>query len=125
MYNPTLCSLFLHLKVPPEITADPQNITTIEEVNVTFTCNATGNPLPAISWTANGSPINARHNWKFSFSVNNTQLTVTEVNRNDSGEYRCVANNSLGNATSDAAYLDVHCEYSLVVISSNATDRIF
>ena len=118
MYKPTLFSLILHFKVAAEITAHPQDITTIEDVNVTFTCNATGNPPPKISWTANASPINARHNWKFTFSVNNTQLTVTNVNRNDSGEYRCVANNSLGNATSDAAYLNVQCKYRCSVYYS-------
>ena len=39
-------------------------------------------------------------------------MTVTNVNRTDSGEYRCVANNILGNETSDVATLDVQCKYS-------------
>ena len=101
---------FLHFTVQPEITAHPQNETGIEGQNVTFTCNATGNPAPTISWTTNGSTHDTSHNSRISFSVDNKQLTITNVNRTDSGEYRCVANNSVGNATSDAAILYIQCK---------------
>ena len=94
----------------PEITAPPQNKTLTERENVTLSCNATGNPAPSISWTKNGSAANSP---RISLSLDNKQLTITNVSRDDSGDYRCVANNSIGAAvTSNAATLDVQCKYS-------------
>ena len=48
-----------------------------------------------------------------SFSGDKRQLTITNVNRTDSGEYRCVANNKLGNDTSNVATLNVRCKLSV------------
>ena len=75
---------------------------------MTLSCNATGNPVPTISWTKDGSPISS--NSSVSLSVDNKRLTITNVNRNDSGEYRCVAGNSVGNEISNAAKVDVQCK---------------
>ena len=36
---------------------------------------------------------------------------MTNVNRTDSEEYRCVANNRVGYETSNPATLDVQCKY--------------
>ena len=76
---------------------------------MTFSCNATGNPAPTISWTKDGSPVN--NNSRISLSEDNKELTIRYVSRTDSGEYQCVADNSLGNDTSNAATLDVKCKY--------------
>ena len=93
----------------PEITTHPKNVTTTEGGNLTLSCNATGNPVPKISWTKDGSPISS--NSRISLSQDDKQLTITNVNRTDSGEYRCVADNSLGNDTSNAAKLYVQCKW--------------
>ena len=78
---------------------------------MTLSCNADGNPVPTISWTRDGSPINATgSNYRISFSEDKKQLTIANVSRTDSGEYRCVASNKLGNDTSNAATLDVQCK---------------
>ena len=77
---------------------------------MTLSCNATGNPAPTISWTKNGSPIS---NHRISLPPDKKQLTITNVNRTDSGEYRCVASNSLGSDTSSAATVNVLCKYSI------------
>ena len=77
---------------------------------MTLSCNATGNPTPSISWTKDGSAINSP---RISLLSDSKQLTITNVNRDDSGDYRCVANNSIGAVvTSDAATMDVQCKYS-------------
>ena len=44
-------------------------------------------------------------------------LTITNVNRTDRGEYRCVASNRLGNATSNATILSVHCNNTSVSLA--------
>ena len=76
---------------------------------MTLSCYASGNPEPTISWTKDGSAIGS--NSRISLLGNNKQLTITNVNRTDSGEYRCVASNKLGNDTSNAATVDVKCKY--------------
>ena len=75
-----------------------------------LSCDADGNPVPIISWTRDGSLVNT--SGRFSFSADKRQLTITNVNRTDSGKYRCVASNKLGNDTSNVATLDVQCKYS-------------
>jgi len=77
---------------------------------VSLSCDAVGNPPPTISWTRDGSPVDT--SGRISLSADKKQLTITNVSRTDRGEYLCVANNSLGNATSDAATLDVQCKYN-------------
>ncbi len=96
----------------PEITGLPRNVAKTEGDNVILSCNATGNPVPTISWTINGSPVESDNSSKFSFSADTKQLIITNVRRTDSGEYRCMANNSLGN-TFNAARLDVQCTYHI------------
>ena len=76
---------------------------------MSLSCNATGNPVPKISWTKDGSPVS--NNSRISLSQDNKQLNITNVSRTDSGEYRCVASNSVGNETSNAAKLDVQCKW--------------
>jgi len=92
------------------MTVDPQAVTKTEGGNLTLSCNATGNPVPTISWTRDGSPVNT--SGRISFSENKKELTITDVSRTDSGEYRCVATNRVGNDTSNAATLNVQCKYS-------------
>lgn len=80
---------------------------------MTFSCKVDGNPVPTISWTTDGSPLDTNDNFtSISLSLDKKQLTITNVSRTDSGEYRCMASNILGNETSSAALLDVQCKYS-------------
>ena len=74
-------------------------------------CNASGNPVPTITWTRNGSVLTSSVP-RISFEAESREFTITSINRADKGDYRCVANNSEGNVTSDAATLDVQCEYT-------------
>ena len=91
----------------PKISVDPESQIEPEGSNLTLSCIADGNPVPTISWTKDGSPI--RSNPRISFSAENQQMTIKDVRRTDSGEYRCVAHNRLGNETSKAATLDIQC----------------
>ena len=92
----------------PEIVTHPQNITTREGQNVTLYCNATGNPVPTISWYKNGYPIN--NSFSTIFSPSHEQLTIRKVNRIDSGDYTCRAKNRVGTDTSNASTINVQCK---------------
>ena len=114
IFNLTILEMFLRLIFcsftvtdPPEITLHPQNETITEGNSVTFSCEAIGNPSPSISWTKKGSPLSNIGDPRI--TELNGKLTITNVNRTDGGEYRCVACNILGQATSNPATLNVQC----------------
>ena len=83
---------------------------------MTLTCNATGNPEPkTFSWNIDGSAVNTSVNPRISLSSNNKELTITNVSRKDSGEYKCDATNSVGTTCSRVAKLDVQCKCILIL----------
>ena len=108
--------------VAPQIATQPQGGPVIEGHNVTLFCNASGNPVPTITWTRNGSVLTSSVP-RIRFEEESKELTITSINRADSGEYRCVANNSEGNVTSDAATLDVQCEYTSCTFECDMTGK--
>ena len=89
---------------------------------MTLSCNASGNPVPTITWTRNGSVLTSSVP-RISFGAESRELTITTINRADSGEYRCVANNSEGNVTSNAATLDVQCKYTSCLFQYDMTGK--
>ena len=78
-----------------------------------FSCSVVGNPPPSVSWTKNGVELNFTANHRVSlFSTNNNHsLAITDVQHSDTGQYRCVASNTVGRSTSFSATLTVPCEY--------------
>ena len=123
IFNLTILEIFLRLSFcsftvtdPPEITLHPQNRTTTEGNSVTFSCEAIGNPSPSISWTKDASPLSNIGDPRITFTELNRKLTITNVDRADGGEYRCVASNSLGHATSNPATLNVQCMLLLLLL---------
>ena len=101
---------FFFFTVQPEIITHPKNVTVEEGLPMNLFCNATGNPPPTLSWTKDGSPLN--NNQGILFSGDNETLSIASINRSKSGNYRCVARNSLGNDSSNPANVDVQCECS-------------
>ena len=95
----------------PEIITHPKNFTIEEGLPMTLFCNATGNPPPTLSWTKDGSPLNDTQG--ITFSGDNETLSIASINRSESGNYRCVARNGLGNHySSNPAKVDVQCKCS-------------
>ena len=82
----------------------------------TTACQATGEPVPNISWYFNGVMINVSDTNKYmimSTSLNTTAtentLTVYNVTSSDVGNYTCFASNAVGNDSKDG-YLQVNGE---------------
>ena len=93
----------------PAFTTHPKNIQTLREgVNITFSSDANGIPESTFTWTKDGSVVTADN--RISVSADNKQLSLTNLNRADSGEYRCVATNSVGTINSNVATLTVLCK---------------
>lgn len=80
--------------------------------NVTLSCNASGDPLPDITWTKDGvrtAQYNASGHW----------LYLVNVQKEDFGSYKCIADNGYGIATSFAV---VMCKYLISIYSLEGKD---
>ena len=75
------------------------NQTQNEGDNASFTCQATGEPIPIISWYFNGSVllVNGMKHVVSMISLNTTTnsstLTIMNVQSSDAGTYTCNATN--------------------------------
>ena len=112
--------------VTPSIEQDPKASQVKERENLTLFCNASGSSL-RISWAKNGSGINPSEDSRILLSRDNVQLTIVNVSRKDNGAYQCVASNEVGSATSNAAIVNVQCEYKCglrAVVKCQFTEKI-
>ena len=91
--------------VATSLTNVSRDHTVREGSNIQLFCEATGRPTPNITWTRvldNGSVSEVLHHgptWNF-----------TNINRTASGEYRCTANNRIGNPVSHKVNVNVTCK---------------
>ena len=102
-------ALFLITKTPPfsrpslpvpAALEQIQNVTVEEGRNVLKGCNvAAGTPPLNVFWK----------NVKTGHVTEGKLLTIINIRRNQSGEYRCIVNNTCGNE-STGMFIDVHCK---------------
>ncbi|XP_039476218.1 hemicentin-1 [Oreochromis aureus] len=62
--------------------------------HVALLCEATGVPVPSISWLKDGTPIESSLQWQW--SVRGTRLELGPLSLSHAGTYTCVAKNSEG-----------------------------
>ncbi|XP_008315771.1 secreted immunoglobulin domain 4 [Cynoglossus semilaevis] len=74
----------------PVATVSTTEMTVVEGHTVTMSCQATGSPPPEISWSKLRAPLPWKH------SVVDGTLTLSNVGRQDSGQYICNATNIHG-----------------------------
>uniref|UniRef100_A0A8C6SJW2 Roundabout, axon guidance receptor, homolog 3 (Drosophila) n=1 Tax=Neogobius melanostomus TaxID=47308 RepID=A0A8C6SJW2_9GOBI len=86
----------LQVHVPPQIVVRPRDQITAPGRTVTFLCGTKGNPPPAVFWQREGSQIllfpvqDVAQSGRFSVSLTG-ELTITDVQVEDSGFYICQA----------------------------------
>ncbi|KAM4565686.1 roundabout homolog 1 isoform 3-T3 [Odontesthes bonariensis] len=100
-------SATLTVHVPPAFVVRPRNQVVGVGRTVTFQCEATGNPQPAIFWQREGSQnllFSYQPPQPFSrFSVSQSgDLTITDAERSDMGYYSCQALNIAGSVITKA-----------------------
>ena len=83
--------LIFKFAVPSSIIQITQDQNVTEGHDVTVMCNVSGIPPPMVSWV---TPDSQR--------VSGYKLKVTNINRTQTGEYKCEASNECGNATETA-----------------------
>ena len=89
-----LISKLVYVPVRPTIQTYPQSTIVVENSTVSLFCNATGKPVPVVTWTQVNKPGR-------SFPPSGT-LTISRANANDTGDYNCTASNSAGSAMASA-----------------------
>ena len=72
-----------------------------EGESVTFTCSADGYPAPSFSW---------KFNRKFISGAQQKTLTLSSLNRQQAGNYTCVARNNFG-SNEKSSVLNVRCKW--------------
>ena len=83
-------------------TSAPTNKTVNETETVTFSCSASGNPTPNMTWLKDGHTLAYGDTLSF------------PVYRNQSGHYVCSADNGLNVTVKASAYLEVQCMYDVI-----------
>ena len=95
-----------YISVLPIFTRRPSDQNVKEGEETTFYCTATGNPQPKITW------------FKDEMTVGMGETFKVIGHKNHSGKYWCSADNGLGLAINDSAYLNVLCKYKLFLIEN-------
>nr|XP_005290755.1 hemicentin-1 isoform X1 [Chrysemys picta bellii] len=89
----------VNIHVPPSVVGDlevPENISTVEKNPVTLICEASGIPLPSITWLKNGRPIPLNSSVRILSGGRTLRLMQTKVE--DAGQYTCIITNAAGEA---------------------------
>ena len=97
------------LLVPTNIIGIRGEPTVLEGNNLQLTCEASGTPLPSITWTKE-EPGNQGST---SVVQEGKVLTITNINMTDAGNYTCTAYNGFGKLENQTVYVNVNCEYAL------------
>ena len=92
--------------VSPDIIGTVTDLLENETNPITFTCQATGEPLPTISWYFNSVMIKASNTSDYNISstvsgvVMESLLTIFNTQSSDVGTYTCHAENVIGSINS-------------------------
>ncbi|XP_041639539.1 immunoglobulin-like and fibronectin type III domain-containing protein 1 [Cheilinus undulatus] len=83
---------------PPSILVPLKVHTPPKGYQLYMTCAVRGCPTPSVSWYLNGTCINSDNNYYITNSFGVCSMYILRVRSQDSGEYKVVAVNSLGQA---------------------------
>uniref|UniRef100_A0A8C2VRJ2 Hemicentin-1 n=1 Tax=Chinchilla lanigera TaxID=34839 RepID=A0A8C2VRJ2_CHILA len=87
----------LSVHVPPSIVGNhgtPENISVVEKNSVSLTCEASGIPLPSITWLKDGWPVSLGSTGRILAGGRTLRLIQTRIE--DAGQYTCVVRNTAG-----------------------------
>ena len=113
---------YVYYLVGAEIVVEIIDILENETNLVTFTCQATGEPVPTINWYFDGVMINISSTSKYNVTslINDIMvesfITIMNTQSPDAGTYTCYAENII-NSDSSSGILTVNGMYVCVVCS--------
>ncbi|KAG7241454.1 hypothetical protein INR49_025655 [Caranx melampygus] len=90
----------LTVHVPPDLAGPPrESLNHTLGSRVSLLCEATGVPVPSITWLKDGTPIESSLQWQW--SVRGNRLELGPLTLSHAGTYTCVAKNSEGQTQKD------------------------
>ncbi|XP_033100233.1 Down syndrome cell adhesion molecule-like protein 1 homolog isoform X2 [Anneissia japonica] len=105
-YTSRTAQAHLMIQVIPVITTAPVDATVVTGMPVMLHCQASGKPVPLITWTTPGpdrAPIQAPSTDSQSVqALGNGSLVIMAITSDQSGTYTCSASNTVGTDTSSA-----------------------
>ncbi|NP_956202.2 muscle, skeletal receptor tyrosine-protein kinase isoform 3 precursor [Danio rerio] len=103
----------LQLKMKPQIKRHPTNMTLILESKAVLPCLSLGYPKPEISWIKEDDLIKANNRIAI---LESGSLKITNIKKEDAGQYRCVARNSFGIAFSRPVTIEVQAPAKILKV---------
>uniref|UniRef100_A0A672J2L5 receptor protein-tyrosine kinase n=1 Tax=Salarias fasciatus TaxID=181472 RepID=A0A672J2L5_SALFA len=94
----------LQLKMKPQIKRHPTNVTLLIESKAVLPCVTLGNPKPDITWLKDDELIKISDRVTI---LDYGALKIHNIQKEDAGQYRCVARNSFGLAFSKPVTIEV------------------
>ncbi|KYN04494.1 Fasciclin-2, partial [Cyphomyrmex costatus] len=89
----------VEVHIRPTITEFTKPTDVIEGENANIQCHGDGKPSPVITWVKSLTQQNLSMTDRFGVDPVSGILTITNVNREDAGEYQCMATNAAGTVT--------------------------
>lgn len=88
---------------PPLFIERFQELTVSEKDTIKLCARVTGNPVPEIFWLRNNDTLKSTNRIKMTYDGEYIELVIKQANvETDSGDYKCVACNSVGKASHGA-----------------------
>ncbi|KAL1775484.1 hemicentin-1 isoform X4 [Sigmodon hispidus] len=87
----------LSVHVPPSIIGNqgvPENVSVVERSSVSLTCEASGIPLPSITWLKDGWPVSLSSSVRI--LSGGRMLRLMQTRPEDAGQYTCIVRNAAG-----------------------------
>ena len=119
--------LMLHVLDAPSIIQQVMDHIGNEQDIAFFSCQATGEPVPTISWYFNDVPVDVTNTMKytvFSLSPGRSDIRISNVQSSDVGTYTCNATNVVSSDTSSGV-LTVNGEIALICIQFAYTSYVY
>ncbi|KAM8927826.1 igLON family member 5 [Pelodytes ibericus] len=106
--RPHTSQVYLIVQVPAQIVNISSSITVNEGSNVNLLCLAIGKPEPTVTW----------RQLKEGFSSEGELLEITEINRQQAGEYECITSNGVSTPDSKKVLITVNFPPSITDVKN-------
>ncbi|KAM4650564.1 igLON family member 5 isoform 2-T2 [Discoglossus pictus] len=106
--KPHTTQVYLIVQVPAKIVNISHSVTVNEGSNVNLQCLAVGKPEPIVTW----------RQLKEGFSSEGELLEITEINRQQAGEYECITSNGVSIPDSKKVLITVNYPPSITDVKS-------